>query len=85
MRGFARADVGAKSGHGFLTAVGLDLGTLSSGKVKGDAGAFIAELDRDLKHCRIFAFQTHVKLHFALVPVAEVQLRAIGHRCVLTL
>jgi uncharacterized protein involved in outer membrane biogenesis len=42
VRGFARGDVGAKSGHGFVTAVGLDLGTLSSGKVKGDGGAFVA-------------------------------------------
>ena len=42
VRGFARADVGAKSGHGFVTAVGLDLGTLSRGKVKGDGGAFVA-------------------------------------------
>jgi hypothetical protein len=42
VRGFARADVGAKSGHGFLTAVGLDLGTLSRGKVQGDGGAFVA-------------------------------------------
>jgi autotransporter translocation and assembly factor TamB len=42
VRGFARGDVGARSGHGFVTAVGLDLGRLSSGKVQGDGGAFVA-------------------------------------------
>jgi autotransporter translocation and assembly factor TamB len=42
VRGFARGDVGAKSGHGIVTAVDLDLDALSSGKVQGNGGAFVA-------------------------------------------
>lgn len=42
VRGFARGDVGAKSGRGILTAAGLDLGRLSHGKLDGHGGALVA-------------------------------------------
>lgn len=42
VRGFLRGDVDAKTGHGIVTAAGLDLGALSKGKLEGHGGALVA-------------------------------------------